>query len=79
MLGSSLCGCGRDPERFLFEGLEDLLGLYTSDAMFLSERLDGVAAKRVGAGFEEELEELAEKRVESLVLRRERDDVRPAE
>ena len=48
MLGSSLCGCGRDPERFLFEGLEDLLGLYTSDAMFLSERLDGVAAKRVG-------------------------------
>ena len=78
MLGSSLDCCRRDPEWFLFEGLEDLLGLYTSDAVFLSERLDDVVAKRVGAGFEEELEKLTEKRVERLVLWRERDEVRPA-
>ena len=77
MLRSSLGGGRRDPEWFLIEGLEDLLGLYTSNAVFLSERLDGVVAKRVGVGFEEELEELAEKRVESLVLWRERDEVRP--
>ena len=55
MLRSSLSGCWRDPERFLFEGIEDLLGFYTSDAVSLSECLNGVAAKRIGAGFEEEL------------------------
>ena len=78
MLRSSLSGCWCDPERFLFEGIEDLLGTHPSDAVFLSEGLNGVAAKRIGAGFEEELEELAEKNVESLVLWRERDEVRPA-
>ena len=77
MLRSSLSGCWRDPERFLFEGLEDLLGFYTSDAVFLSEGFNGVAAKRIGAGIEEELDELAEKSVESFVLWRERDEVRP--
>ena len=45
MLRSSLCGCRRDPEWFLIEGIEDLLRFYTSDAVFLKERLDGVAAK----------------------------------
>ena len=55
MLRSSLSCCWCDPERFLFEGIEDLFGFYPSDAVFLSEGLNSVAAKRVGAGFEEEL------------------------
>ncbi len=54
MLRSSLGGCRRNPERFLFQCIEDLLGFYTSDAVFSSEGLNGVAAKRIGAGFEEE-------------------------
>ena len=54
MLRSSLSGCWRDAERFLFEGIEDLLGFYTSDAVSLSECLNGVSGKRIGAGFEVE-------------------------
>ncbi len=54
MLRSSLRSSRCDPERFLFEGIEDRLGFYTSDAVFLSEGLNGVTAKRIGAGFEEE-------------------------
>ena len=37
MLRSSLSGCWRDPERLLFEGIEDLLGFNASDAVSLSE------------------------------------------
>ena len=51
MLRSSLSSCWCDAERFLIEGIEDLLGFYTSDAVFLSEGLNGVAAKRIGAWY----------------------------
>ena len=61
------------------EGFENLLGLHSPDMVLFDELLNGRASKVCGAlGNEEELEELAEKRVECLVLWCERDEVRPA-
>ena len=61
------------------EDFEDVVGLSSPDMVFSDKLLNGLASKVCGVvRIKEELQELAEKRVESFVLRRERDEVRPA-
>ena len=78
--GSGFSGCRSDAERCFLEDFEDVLGRYSPDTVFFDKLLYGHASKLVAGvlGIEEELEELAEKRIESLFLRGERDEVRPA-
>ena len=77
--GSCFGGCLSDSERRLREDFEDVVGLSSPDMVFSDKLLNGLASKVCGVvRIKEELQELAEKRVESFVLRRERDEVRPS-
>ena len=77
--GSCFGGCLSDSERCLWEDFEDVVGLSSPDMVFFNKLLNGLASNVCGiVRIEEELQELAEERVESFVLGRERDEVRPA-
>ena len=61
------------------EDFEELVGVHSPNMVLFDKLLKGRATKVCEAlGIEEELEELAEKRVEGFVLWCERDKVRPA-
>ena len=77
--GSCFGGCLSDSERCLWEDFEDVVGLSSPDMVFFNKLLNGLASNVCGiVRIKEELQELAEERVESFVLGRERDEVRPA-
>ena len=64
MRGRCFGGCRSDAERGLLEDFEDLLGLYSPNMVLFDKLLKGSERNVGGAlGIEEELEELAEKRV----------------
>ena len=76
--GSSFDGCGRDAERRLFECFENLLRLYSSDSVLTDKGLNSFWCQVMGfTGIKKQLQELAEERVQSLVPRSERNEVRP--
>ena len=63
----------------MLESFEDLRRLSSSDTMLFNKLLNRLWGKSLRfLGIEEELEELAEKRVESLVLRSKAAKMRPA-
>ena len=76
--GSRIGGSWGDPEWGLFEDIEDLLGLHSSNTMLVNKFLHVVQAKAPRwMAIEKELQELAEKRVERLLLGSEREEKGP--
>ena len=76
--GSCFGGSWSDAERHFSEELEDLLRLQSSNMVLVNKFLNVLQAEVCGGMvIEEELKELAEKRVQRLVLRSQRDELRP--
>ena len=66
--GSCFGGCLSDSERCLWEDFEDVVGLSSPDMVFFDKVLNGLASNVCGiVRIKEELQELAEERVESFV------------